>query len=47
MILVDTHVLLDIYKADAICIPWSVKQLRSENPDQLAINMVVYAELSA
>ena len=47
MILVDTHVLLDIYKADAIWMPWSVKQLRSAKPGQLAINMVVYAELSA
>jgi len=44
---VDTHVLLDIYKADAIWMPWSVKQLRSAKPGQLAINMVVYAELSA
>ena len=47
MILVDTNVLLDIYKADAIWMPWSVKQLRSAKPGQLAINMVVYAELSA
>ena len=47
MILVDTNVLLDIYKADAIWMPWSVKQLRCAKPGQLAINMVVYAELSA
>ena len=47
MILVDTNVLLDIYKADAIWMPWSVKQLRSAKQGQLAINMVVYAELSA
>ena len=47
MILVDTNVLLDIYKADAIWMPWSVKKLRSAKPGQLAINMVVYAELSA
>jgi len=47
MILVDTNVLLDIYKADAIWMPWSVKQLRNAKPGQLAINMVVYAELSA
>ena len=47
MILVDTNVLLDIYKADAIWMPWSVKQLRSAKPGQLAINMVIYAELSA
>ena len=47
MILVDTNVLLDIYKADAIWLPWSVKQLRSAKQGQLAINMVVYAELTA
>ena len=47
MILVDTNVLLDIYKADAIWMPWSIQQLRSAKPGQLAINMVVYAELSA
>ena len=47
MILVDTNVLLDIYKADTVWMPWSVRQLRSAKPEQLAINMVVYAELAA
>ena len=46
MILVDTNVLLDIYKADPIWMPWSLNRLRSTKPGQLAINMVVYAELA-
>ena len=46
MILVDTNVLLDIYKADPIWMPWSLNRLRSARPGQLAINMVVYAELA-
>ena len=45
MILVDTNVLLDIYKADPIWMPWSLRQLRSAKGD-LATNMVVYAELA-
>jgi hypothetical protein len=46
MILVDTNVLLDVYKADPIWMPWSLHRLRSAKPGQLAINMVVYAELA-
>jgi predicted nucleic acid-binding protein len=46
MMLVDTNVLLDIYKADPVWMPWSVRQLRSAKSGQLAINMVVYAELA-
>ena len=46
MILVDTNVLLDIYKADPIWMPWSLNHLRSAHAGQLAINMVVYAELA-
>lgn len=46
MILVDTNVLLDIYKSDLIWMPWSLQHLRSAKPGQLAINMVVYAELA-
>ncbi len=46
MILVDTNVLLDIYKSDPIWMPWSLQHLRSAKPGQLAINMVVYAELA-
>jgi hypothetical protein len=46
MILVDTNVLLDIYKADVIWMPWSLKHLRNAKTGQLATNMVVYAELA-
>jgi predicted nucleic acid-binding protein len=46
MILVDTNVLLDIYKADPIWMPWSLQQLRSPKTGELGINMVVYAELA-
>lgn len=46
MILVDTNVLLDIYKADPIWMPWSLQQLRSPQNGELGINMVVYAELA-
>jgi predicted nucleic acid-binding protein len=46
MILVDTNVLLDIYKADLIWMPWSLKHLRHAEAGQLVINMVVYAELA-
>ena len=46
MILVDTNVLLDVYKADSIWMPWSLKHLHSAKAGQLAINMVVYAELA-
>ena len=46
MILVDTNVLLDIYRADAIWMPWSLKHLQEAKPGQLALNMVVYAELA-
>lgn len=46
MILVDTNVLLDVYKADPIWMSWSLKHLRGAKPGQLAINMVVYAELA-
>ena len=46
MILVDTNVLLDIYKADPIWMPWSLNCLRSARPGQLAINMVIYVELA-
>lgn len=46
MILVDTNVLLDVYKADPIWMSWSLKHLRNAKSGQLAINMVVYAELA-
>ena len=46
MMLVDSNVLLDIYKADPVWMPWLVRQLRSAKSGQLAVNMVVYAELA-
>ena len=46
MMLVDSNVLLDIYKADLAWMPWSVRQLRSAKSGQLAVNMVVYAEMA-
>lgn len=46
MILVDTNVLLDLYKADPLWMPWSLAQLRRAEPGSLHINMVVYAELA-
>ncbi|MBA4254631.1 MAG: DNA-binding protein [Polaromonas sp.] len=47
MILVDTNVLLDIYKADAQWMPWSLRQLHAgKKSTGLMTNMVVYAELA-
>lgn len=46
MILVDTNVLLDIYKADPIWMPWSLKHLHHTQAGQLVINIVVYAEFA-
>jgi len=46
MILVDTNVLLDIYKADPIWMSWSLKHLHHAPAGQLVINIVVYAELA-
>ena len=47
MILVDTNVLLDVYKADPVWLPWSLQQLRhAAHSDGLSTNMVVYAELA-
>jgi predicted nucleic acid-binding protein len=48
MILVDTNVLLDIVTRDPAWVGWSKGQLEAAAlRDQLAINPVVYAELSA
>lgn len=45
--LVDTNVLLDLYKADPVWAPWSMRELqRARSGAGLAINMVVYAELA-
>ena len=44
--LVDTNVLLDIFKRDPVWMPWSAQQLRQGQARGLAINIVVYAELA-
>ena len=47
MILVDTNVLLDLVTDDPLWAEWSQQQLDlASAQDQLAINDVVYAELS-
>ncbi|MEQ1864329.1 MAG: type II toxin-antitoxin system VapC family toxin [Micropepsaceae bacterium] len=47
MIFVDTNVLLDIVTDDPVWKPWSLAELdRAAAGDRLAINDVVYAELS-
>lgn len=47
MTLVDTNVLLDVYKADPQWLQWSLEQLHSgRSGSDLATNMVVYAELA-
>lgn len=47
MILVDTNVLLDLYKSDPVWMPWSLRQLRAaRTAPGLAVNVVVVAELT-
>ena len=47
MVLVDTNVLLDVLQDDPRWADWSQQQLESARlSDRLAINAVVYAELS-
>ena len=47
MILVDTNVLLDLVTDDPVWAAWSQQQLDfASTQDQLAINDIVYAELS-
>jgi len=47
MILVDTNVLLDVVTRDPAWVDWSKHQLEAAAlRDQLAINQVVYSELS-
>jgi predicted nucleic acid-binding protein len=47
MMMVDTNVLLDVYKADMQWMPWSLAELqRGRLGPGLATNMVVYAELA-
>lgn len=48
MILVDSNVLLDVFDKDAVWLDWSLTHLRnSALRDELAINAVVYAEISS
>lgn len=48
MILVDSNVLLDVFDKDPVWLNWSLTQLRhSALRDELAINPIVYAEISA
>lgn len=48
MILVDTNILLDVVTDDPVWADWSQRQLDVASlRDQLAINPVVYAELSS
>ncbi len=48
MILVDTNVLVDVFQNDPEWADWSIAQLRAQAQiHELAINAVVYAELSA
>jgi predicted nucleic acid-binding protein len=47
MLLVDTHVLLDVVQDDPQWAEWSIAQLRAQATiHELAINAVVHAELS-
>jgi predicted nucleic acid-binding protein len=47
MILVDTHVLIDVLEDDPQWAEWSVAQLRAHSKiHELGINAIVYAELS-
>jgi predicted nucleic acid-binding protein len=48
VILVDTNVLLDLLRADSPWQQWSEQQLAKQRQlDLLAINVVIYAELTA
>jgi predicted nucleic acid-binding protein len=48
MILVDANVLLDIWEPDPVWHQWSTGQLRKLSVvEELAINTIVYAEISA
>ena len=47
MLLVDTHVLVDVLQDDPQWAEWSIKRLRAQaNIRQLTINPVIYAEIS-
>ncbi len=47
MVLVDTHVLVDVLQNDPQWADWSIAQLRAQSKlHALAINPVIYAEMS-
>jgi predicted nucleic acid-binding protein len=48
MILIDSNILIDLFGKHPHWLDWSVQQLRiAKTQDQLAINPVIYAELSS
>jgi predicted nucleic acid-binding protein len=47
MVLVDSNVLLDVITSDPKWLDWSVNRLESSLSQGLAINPIVYAELTA
>ncbi|MDI9333043.1 MAG: type II toxin-antitoxin system VapC family toxin [Cytophagales bacterium] len=48
MTLVDSNILIDLFGKNAQWLVWSTQQLRiAKAQDQLAINAVIYAELSS
>jgi hypothetical protein len=46
VILVDSNVLLDLVTDDPVWADWSTRQLRAAATDELAVNEIVFAELS-
>lgn len=46
MILVDTNVIIDVAAEDPVWCDWSARQLEAHRGAGLAINPIVYAELS-
>jgi predicted nucleic acid-binding protein len=47
IILVDTHVLIDVLEDDPVWAEWSIHQLRAQSQlHELTINPIIYAELS-
>lgn len=47
MILVDSNVIIDVVARDPIWADWSRRQLNAATTDEIAINEIVYAEISA
>lgn len=47
MILVDANVLLDVFTSDPVWFEWSSGQLVANASENLAINPLIYAEISA